>query len=76
MRFGEPECTAVITTDRRVRMIMKELSKQGNQGNQGNQGRAAAESGAAEREPARRRAQQYRQGPYAPTLVNKYLKRM
>ena len=31
MRFGEPECTAVITTDRQVRMIMNELSKQGNQ---------------------------------------------
>ena len=42
MRFGEPECTAVITTDRQVRMIMKELSKQGNQGNQG---RAAAKAG-------------------------------
>ena len=31
MRFGNPESTAVITTDRQVRMIMNELSKRGNQ---------------------------------------------
>lgn len=29
MRFGNPERAAVITTDRQVRMIMNELSKQG-----------------------------------------------
>ena len=28
MRFGNPERAAVITTDRQVRMIMNELSKQ------------------------------------------------
>jgi len=39
VRFGKPESTAVRTTDRQVRMIMKELSKQGNQG------KAAAKAG-------------------------------